>query len=174
MKNISKILIHSKDKIISLSFEDFPDEINVDEITRIDYSNLYGEAITISTLLNKIGILKSEVETVVEELKLDLEIYEAEKTRFIREKAVKDEQKITEKSLESELRLDKGWQLKSRELISSKKDLKNMESLYWALNSKDKKLSVMMKGVTPDELANEIIEGVINTIFIKKHDKKLT
>ena len=55
-----------------------------------------------------------------------------------------------------------------KQVIAAKRDLDFIDSLYWAIQSKDKKLSVLTKGVTPEELYNEIIEGTINNIVIKK------
>ena len=50
-----KHVIHLNDKPIVLIYGDLDEEINVDEITKIDYSNLYGESVTISVILNRIG-----------------------------------------------------------------------------------------------------------------------
>ena len=55
-----------------------------------------------------------------------------------------------------------------KELIELKKDLEYMESLFWSAKSKDSKLNAIVPRVTPAELYNELIEGTLNTVTIKK------
>ena len=69
-----KTLIHVGDKPLLLVSEDFEEKINVDDICRIDYMNLYGELVTMPALLNKIGLYKAEVEAMYSKSKVRLEI----------------------------------------------------------------------------------------------------
>jgi len=138
-----KVFVHIGEKVITLIFEDFDENINVDELTKIDYSNLYGEAVTISALLNKIGILKADVEEALEKSKIYLSVYEATcRKNFRREAAenagkckIKDPMtekddwiKLTEKSIEDFVLLDKGWQVKKKNVAKRKKDLEYVDS----------------------------------------------
>jgi len=163
-----KLVIHLGDNPVYLSFKEFDSEVDVDKLTSIDYSNLYGEAVTCSALLNQIGLLKAEAEKTYSEQKLEFDIYEAELRRKIRKEYSAKSLKLTEKNLDEEVILDKGWKVMKKQVIAAKRDLDFIDSLYWAIQSKDKKLSVLTKGVTPEELYNEIIEGTINNIVIKK------
>jgi hypothetical protein len=70
--------------------------------------------------------------------------------------------------LDEEVTLDKAWQISKKSVISAKRDMDFIDALYWSVQSKDKKLSVLVKGVTPEELYNELVDGVINNIVIKK------
>ncbi|NCB03017.1 MAG: hypothetical protein EOM67_12745, partial [Spirochaetia bacterium] len=54
------------DKIIVLKQEEFDTDINMDDITQIQYDNLYGEIVTVSALMNRIGILKAMVDNEYE------------------------------------------------------------------------------------------------------------
>jgi hypothetical protein len=176
------IFIHTPSKTIEILIGEFGSEVDGDKLTSIDYSNLYGEAISVSALLNKVGILKSQAEDQYNEKKLEFDIYEAERRKEMRRQATdnggkfqyeKDGEwmKMTEKSLDEAIILDKGWQVKKKNVFKAQKDLGFVDALYWGIQSKDRKLSVMMKGVSPEELSNEIVEGSINTLFIKKHKK---
>lgn len=172
-----KTLIHIGDKPLTLTMSDFEDEIDVDEITAIEYHNLFGEAVTVSALLNKMGILKAKAESIYSEKKLEFDIYESTLRKRIRRESamnggkftIEDEQiKLTENSLNEVIVLDKGWQVNKKNVIKSKETLDKVDALYWAVQSKDRKLSVLMKAVTPEEFFNEIIEGTVNGILIKK------
>ncbi|MFW6273030.1 MAG: hypothetical protein ACOC2U_04560 [bacterium] len=163
-----KLIIHLGDKPVALSFSDFEEEVDVDKLTSIDYSNLFGESVTVSALLNQIGLLKAEAEKTYSEKKLEFDIYEAELRRNIRKDYSKNQLKLTEKNLDEEVTLDKAWQISKKTAISAKRDLDFIDALYWSIQSKDRKLSVLVKGVTPEELYNELVEGTINNIVIKK------
>ena len=43
-----------------------------------------------------------------------------------------------------------------------------IDSLYWAIQSKDKKLTNLVPKVTPKEFYDELIEGTVNSFIIKK------
>jgi hypothetical protein len=60
-----------------LKYSPFEDAIDMDDLTRIHYENLYGEAVTVSAIQNRIGILKAEAEAAYERKKLECDIYEA-------------------------------------------------------------------------------------------------
>lgn len=172
-----KTIIHIDDNPIELVMADFDATIDVDEITSIDYSNLFGEAVTISTLLNRIGILKARAEAIYAEKKLDFDIYEANRRKTLRREAamnsnyfkVEDQQiKLTENSLEEAIIIDGGWQVNKKNVIKAQETLNKVDALYWSIQSKDRKLSVIMKPTTPEEFMNELVEGKVNGMIIKK------
>lgn len=171
-ENLIKIPIG--DKIIVLKYLDFDTDVDLDAVTKIDYSNLYGEIVTISSLLNRIGILRADVENIYNDFKLELEIFESQKRKqIVRENLAIGNKKPSEASLADELTIDKEVIAMRKRLNELQRDLNYIEAVYWAIQSKDKKLSVLMKGVTPEEFAEGIVEGVVNTFYVKKFDQKL-
>lgn len=162
-------------RIIVLKYKDFDsDGIDLDSITQIDYSNLYGEIVTISSLLNRIGILKADVENSFNDFKLEVEIFESQKRKdIIRESLALGNKKPSESTLEDEINTNVEVIAMRKRLNELQRDLNYIDAVYWAVQSKDKKLSVLMKGVTPEEFAEGIIEGTVNTFYIKKFENKL-
>ena len=61
---------------ITLFHENLDGSINVDDLTKIDVGNIYGDAVTISAAVNRIGLIKAEVEALMGETKLSYKIYE--------------------------------------------------------------------------------------------------
>lgn len=163
-----RTVLHLGDRPITLEFKSFDDEVDVDELLKIDYSNLYAEAITMPAFMNQVSLLKAEVQQNLEKKKFERDIYEAQKRKDIRSEYSKSGTKLTEKQLDEEIILDKVFQIKTKEVHNAEKNLGFMDALYWGANSKDKKLNNLVKGVTPEELANEIIECTINNIIIRK------
>lgn len=162
------IIVHLGGKPVQLSTKDFDDEIDVDQLTSIDHSNLYGEAVTIPALVNKVGLLKADSERKLSEKKLELEVFEAELRQSIRKDATAKGDKLTEAGLNELVSKDGGYQIKKKNMITAQYNLGIVDSIFWAVKSKDSKLNNLIKGVTPEELFDELVEGTVNNILIKK------
>ena len=175
---MEKIVIHIGEKPLVLLFNSFEDELNIEELTKIEYSNIYGEAVTISALLSKVGIMKAEAEQHLNRTKLNLDIYEANIRKSYRSFAAQNGGKValndgeliklTENGLDDLVKTDVVWQKTKNGYIDAVKQYEYMEAIFWAVNSKDKKLNNIVKAVTPEELYEELVEGVINGMAIKK------
>lgn len=175
---MEKTVLDFKGKPIVMIFKGFEEELNLDELTSIDYSNLYGEAVTISALLAKLGIMRGEAENHMSECKLDYDICEAKLKKNHRKFAANSGGKIqmddgtlvkmTENALEELIKTDIFWQKKKKAMIEAKRQYDYMDAIFWAASSKDKKLNNIVKAITPEELYNELIEGAINSIVIQK------
>ncbi len=150
---------------------------DLEEITAIQYHNLYGEAVTISAILNKVGIWKAECEKLHEVAKLNHDILDSNIRREIREKAANNggkllskggETKLTEKYLDELVVVEKDWITSKENVIETKSNFEKISSVFWAVNSKDKKLNNLVKSVDEVELLNSLVEGKVNGILIKK------
>lgn len=172
-----KIILEQGDKTIVLIETEGDEEIFLDDITKIDYSNLYGEATTISALLNKVGMWKANCEKEAKEAKLNCDVYVSELKRKYRREAATNEGrvrvdgesfKLTEKGLDEIIQLDTEYQDLQLELIELECKRDKLDTLFWAINSKDKKLNNILPKVTPNEFVQELVEGKVNTYMIRK------
>lgn len=173
MKEVIHVGVHP----IVIHSEDINEELDLDRITSIDYSNLYGEAVTVSALLNKVGIWKAIAEKSYNESIIKRDYIEAEQRSLLRRQAInnagkftveREEIKLTERALDEAILLDKRVQKAKKDVLECKKDLDLLDSLFWAVQDKSKKLNNLIKQVTPEEFIKELIEGEINTFIIKK------
>ena len=166
---------------ITLFRENLDGSINVDDLTKIDVGNIYGDAVTISAAVNRIGLIKAEVEALMGETKLSYKIYEGTFKAKLRKQAANNSGfytvrignedvkiKATEKALETCFETDEEWIKLKREFITAEKNFNSLSSLYWACQDKSRKLNTLVNGVTPKEFVSEMIEGKINGILIKK------
>lgn len=172
-----KIILEQGDKTIVLIETEGDEEIFLDDITKIDHSNLYGEATTISALLNKVGMWKADCERKAKEAKLSCDVFVSELRRKYRRIAAAnngkveidgEEFKLTEKGLDELIQLDTNYQDMQLELIELECKRDKLDTLFWAISSKDKKLNNILPKVTPNEFVQELIEGKVNTYMIKK------
>ena len=170
-------VVHIGDKPVMLISVDAEEAVDIDSLCRIDHSNLYGEIVTVSALLNKIGIWKAEAEALYNRSKLKCDIYEANFRKEIRIEANKNQGKfkmgddyikLTEKSVEEAIYTDPEFQGLKDDMIENQRMLNILDSWFWAINDKSKKLSSIVKPVSPDEFLNELVEAKVNTFLIKK------
>lgn len=172
-----EILVHFNDIPVTLVTNGFEETVDIDKLTSIDYSNLYGEAVTVSALLNKVGLLRAEAERAVSEKKLEKEVYEADMKKGWRREAnrnggkftIEDEEiKLSEKALDEALLLDEDYQKLCLEYIEAQKNFSVLDALQWSVQDKSKKLNNLLKPVTPQEFLSELVEGKVNSFLIAK------
>jgi hypothetical protein len=176
-----KYKIQIGDDEITLVHENMDSTINVDDLTKIDVGNIFGDAVTISSAVNRIGLIKSEVEALMGETKLEYKIYEGTFKAKLRKQAANDNGfykvrignedvriKATEKALETCFETDDQWIKLKRKFIKAEKNFNSLSSLYWACQDKSRKLNSLVNGVTPEEFLGKMIQGKVNGILIKK------
>lgn len=180
---MSKILLNIGGQNLTLVTQDFGGDIDVDDLLQMHYENIPGEVATMPTLVNRVGSLKASAESAAKFAKLALEIYEADfKKRLRREASVNgnffklegERIKLSEKSLSEAVTLDKQWKILSDAFLNAEADHSQIESLYWAVCSKDKKLDNLVKGIVPEDMMKDLVEGKINDMTIRKGGKSIT
>ena len=174
------IKIPLNDKIVILTLQEFDTDINTEEILQIDYSNILGEVLTFPVILNRIGILRAELENRLSDLEFDLKVYGAKLGEMFRKNKSKTEtdsggnKKIkapTVQEIENSVLLDEGYQLRQKTYYRAKKEYQIFDSLYWAAKDKSSKLDKCSMGLKPEDFEHEILEGTINNVMIKVRDK---
>lgn len=155
-----------------LNIGEFADEVEIDDLLKIDYSNLVGEMITFPIILNRLGIMLADVESIVSEKKLSLEVNEAK----IREKYELDflaeGKKPTSDKLSAAVSMDKIYQMFKKAHIEAVKNRDYINSIYWAAKDKSGKLDKMSMSIQSADIADYILEGKVNGIIISKNKQK--
>ena len=158
-------------KIVVLRLRDFDTDIDVDELTQIHYHNLMGELLTCSVAMNRIGNLLADYESLVSEAKLDISIYEAHRDEEERKEMINNNERPTNEKVEMAVRRSPEWKVKKKQHIRLQKEWGYLNSLYWAMKSKDEKLNKLTDKLRPEDFEKEIVEEKINGILIKLHEK---
>ena len=165
------VIDFGNNKLVTLSFQQFDADVDLDNLTRIDYENIVAEIVTISALLNKIANLKAEVDNRFALEKFDLDIYEAGLKKMFRSKSTTDGKKIVQDEVDGLILMDEGFQNRKKKLIRYQKDCDYLNSAYWSIKDKSDKLNNIKNNLTPKEFTSEILEGTVNGIMIKLHKK---
>lgn len=168
MKKVVKI----KDQTYFLKFDEFDENIDVDSLLKIDYSNLIGELVTFPVIVNRFGTLLADAENEVAEAKLNLDVFEAKTKERLRLKLTEDNGKApTVDALNSALMLDKAYQQMKKKYFEAQKTRDYINSIFWSAKAKDDKLSKLSLSIQDTEIPDSALEGRVNNVLIKKGEK---
>lgn len=143
---------------------EIPNRINMDELTEIDYSNIYYELCIIPTLINVAGSLRSDSEKEFKRKKIILELTENKKFIHYRQELTKEVngrlKSPTEKEVSAHVSLDKEVRRAKSALITAENNFQNMDSFFWSVKSKEKSLNNIGLSIQlhPEDFLQEITE----------------
>ena len=171
---MEKRLIQIGNKSYKLLFDDFDEDVDIDSLLKIDYSNLIGELTTFPVILNRFGILLAEAESQVAETKLNMDVYEAKTKEKLRvELAEQNNGKSpTVEALNNAVVSNKAYQAMKRKYIEVVKTRDYINSIFWAVKDKSDKISSLLKQ-SEITLETDVMPERLNGIVIKKQNKQL-
>lgn len=172
---MEKRLIQIGNKSYKLLFDDFDEDVDIDSLLKIDYSNLIGELTTFPVILNRFGILLAEAESQVAETKLNMDVYEAKTKEKLRvELAEQNNGKSpTVEALNNAVVSNKAYQAMKRKYIEVVKTRDYINSIFWAVKDKSEKLNKLSLSIQPVDLSDSVIEGKVNSVLIKRTKKTI-
>lgn len=166
-----------KTKTITLYFEEFEDDIDMDDLTKIDYTNLFAEIITIPSIMNRVGLWKALADNKYANYKLDVAIYKSKLGQTARgsyKQSINSKQETVNKEktvadVADEVMTDKRLKIKLKKLNRLQMEADFMDSLYWAIKSKETKLNKIGEkmNLSPEEFEKQLVTGKWNGILIK-------
>lgn len=165
--------INIGDSSYRLRFDEFEEDINVDSLLRIDYSNLLGEMVTFPTVVAKLGNMLAEAESQVSEKKLNLDIQEAKLKEELKLKLTEQNngKSPTIDALNAAVILDKRYQAFKKALINAQKTRDYMLTTYLASKDKSEKINKLFFQAKPEDIPEEVIEGRVNNTVMQKRNK---
>lgn len=165
-----KKVINIGDSTYTLRFDEFEDDVDIDSLLRIDYSNLLGEMITYPTIVAKFGNMLAEAESQVNEKKLNLDVLEAKLKEEYRIRRLEENggKNPTIDSLNAAVLLDKRYQAFKKSYISAMKTRDYMLTTYLSAKDKSEKINRVFYQARPGDIPDQVIEGRVNNTIIKK------
>ena len=170
---MEKRIIQIGGNTYKLIFDNFDEDVDIDSLLMIDYSNLIGELVTFPVILNRFGILLAEAESQVAETKLNMDVYEAKSKERLRiELAEQNNGKApTVEALNNAVVSNKAYQAMKRKYIEVVKTRDYINSIFWAVKDKSEKLNKLSLSIQPGDLSDSVIEGRVNNVLVKKTKK---
>lgn len=165
---MDKKIVKIGDKTYTLLIKAFDDDVEVDDLLQIDYSNLIGELVTFPVIVNRIGIMLAEAESAVSEKKLNLEVFEAKmKERLRIQLAEMNGKAPTVEALNNAVLQEPSYQAMRKGLINAQKTRDYLNSVFWSAKDKSDKISFLMRNYEISE-DTKLSEQRLNGILIKK------
>jgi hypothetical protein len=161
------------DKVVEFQYDDFEDELDLDKLLKIDYSNLFAEILTFPVVVNRLGILAAKMDNKVQEAKIDLAVYEAKKKNKIRDEweGVK---KPTIDEVDSALVIDVKYILKKKLYFKVIQDKEILYSVYMSAKDKSEKLNKLSLSIKTGDINEHIIQSQLNKVYFKMQQGKIT
>lgn len=157
------------DQLYTLSYQEFDDEVDIDELLSIDYSNLIGEMVTFPIIVNRVGLLLADAESKLSETKLNRDVMEAKvKERLRKELLEKNGKAPTIDMVNDAVIQDNGYQAVYRKYIDAQKTRDYISSLFWSTKDKSSKLDKLSLTIQAGDIDEKLIEGTVNRVTIKK------
>lgn len=170
---MKKKLINIGENTYKLLFDEFEEDMDIDSLLKIDYSNLIGEMVTFPVIVNRFGQLLAEAESQVAEAKLSLEVFEAKTKEKLRLELAEQNggKNPTVDALNNALISGKAYQVIRKKYIEAQKTRDYINSIFWSAKDKSNKLDKLSLSVQPGDLPDSIIEGRVNSVLIKRSKK---
>lgn len=170
---MQKKLITVGDTTYKLLFDDFDEDMDIDSLLKIDYSNIIGELITFPVIVNRFGNLLAEAESKVSETKLNLEVFEAKTKERLRVELAEANggKNPTVEALNNALLMNNAYQVMRKRLIEVQKTRDYINSIFWSAKDKTSKIEKLSLTVQNSEIPDGVIEGRVNNVLVKKTKK---
>lgn len=157
-----------------LHFDEFDDEVDIDELLKIDYSNLLGEIVTFPVIVNRFGMMLAEAESKLSETKLNMEVLEAKTKERLRVELAEENggKNPTVEMLNNAFVKTAVYKSMRDKLIKDQKTRDYINSVFWSIRDKSSKINILYKN-------SEIVEEedfkmnrmTMNGVQIKKVEK---
>lgn len=155
-----------------LHFDEFDDDVDIDELLKIDYSNLLGEIVTFPVIVNRFGMMLAEAESKLSETKLNMEILEAKTKERLRVELAEENggKNPTVEMLNNAFVKTAVYKSMRDKLIKDQKTRDYINSVFWAAKDKSDKINILFKSseITSE---TELSEKRINGVLVKKMGK---
>lgn len=162
-------VINIGDKVFKLLYNQFDEDIDIDSLLKIDYSNLIGEIVTFPVIVNRFGQLLAEAESQLAEAKLNLDVLEAKTKERLRLQITNETGKNpTVEALNNAILQEKAVLTLKRRCIEVQKTRDYLNSIFWASKDKSNKLDKLSTTIQTGDVEDSIIEGKVNNVIIKR------
>ena len=157
------------DNVVQFRLDDFDDNMDLDKLLKIDYSNLMAELITFPVVVNRLGLLAAEMDSIVQETKLDLSIYEAKAKERIRNafESDPDKKRYTIAEVDDALLMDKIWKKKKQTFNRVTKEKEYMYTIYQSAKDKSNKLDKLSMTLRQGDMDEQILQSQLNKVYFK-------
>ena len=138
------------------------EDINIDRLLFIDYSNLAAEIATFNLVFAHVSFLRSDLNKEVRRAELELKIYKSKTKKQFREEMLETKQKFTVAEPDDFLRAQPLYKIYNLKHIESLHRYETIDSLYWSVKEKSSSLKSLY--LPHEEFVNQMLNLSIKEI----------
>lgn len=169
-----KLLI-GKD-VYEIEFQEFEEEIDVDDLMAIHYDNLVGEIITFPVVVNRLGLLLADAERALSETKLNCAIAEAKLREEVRVtlNAEEDRRKApTVDEVNTVTYQSPIYKANQIRLFEAQKTRDYVASLLFSAKDKSSKLDKLSLSIPAGDIEEHLLQSKANSVMKVRKRRKL-
>lgn len=140
------------EKKFVLIHREFTDELEIEELLRINIEKLALEAITFPVIVNRLGFLLADANNQVKEREVDMEIFLSKKREEVRQSLNDNKlagEKLTQEDIKFKqeflVRNDPHYKVKTKQLNDAIRTRDYVNSIFWAAKDKNSKIDLLLK-----------------------------
>lgn len=162
--------------VYEIEFQEFDEEIDVDELMTIHYENLVGEIITFPVVVNRLGLLLADAERSLAEAKLNGEILEAKIREEVRSELINEEDRKKPPTIDevnsavSQSPLYKANKLK---IFEAQKTRDYVASMLFSAKDKSSKLDKLSLSIPAGDIEEHLLQSKVNSVMKVRKRRKL-
>jgi hypothetical protein len=163
-----------KTRIVNLSHSLFGEDIDIDAVLRIDYSNIYAEVASMPVVMMRFGRLRAEAESMASRAKLEMGRVKGSRYEHFSNTLKSDKGRAPSiPQVNAAIDGDDQYQNAAKAYIRANRIFSDLDSIYWSCKSKEKSLNKIMESMTlsPESFDKEILEDYFNEVLIRSERK---
>lgn len=168
-----KLLI-GKD-VYEIEFQEFEEEIDVDDLMAIHYDNLVGEIITFPVVVNRLGLLLADAERSLAETKLNCAIVEAKLREEIRALLNTEEDRRKPPTIDevnTATYQNPVYKANQIRLFEAQKTRDYVASLLFSAKDKSAKLDKLSLSIPTGDIEEHLLQSKANSVVkVRKRPK---
>lgn len=161
--------------VYEIEFEEFDDEINVDDLLTIHYENLVGEIITFPVIVNRLGLLLADAERSLAETKLNCDIFEAKIREQVRAELNSEEDRKkapTVDEVNTAVVQNPLYKANKMKLHEAQKTRDYAASLLFSAKDKSAKLDKLSLSIPAGDIEEHLLQSKVNNVAkVRKRSK---
>lgn len=153
--------------VYEIEFQEFEEEIDVDDLMTIHYDNLVGEVITFPVIVNRLGLLLADAERSLAETKLTCEIMEAKIREEARIELNMEEGRrkaVTIDEVNTTIYQNPLYKANKIKLFEAQKTRDYVASLLFSAKDKSAKLDKLSLSIPAGDIEEHLLQAKANSV----------
>jgi hypothetical protein len=144
---------------IVFKLKEFDNEVEVEDLLKIDYSCIFAEISTFPVLLNRMGILLADCEQALRLSEINLKVFEKKSRNRFRVGFEESGKKWVKDMIDDEVEKDPTYIAKLTKHYTVQKERDYVNSVFWAMKNKSELLVKLSLTIKQGDMESFLIEN---------------